>query len=251
MIIGPSNGWLYLKKVYSMAKQEALFKKAGANAVEISFSSEWRNEENKKRMRSLEENSGFNPQIFVHRSIHLPDITGRENNQEFSTAQKAVSRAKASFALTHPLKSKGDYPIKSYKLMIQRRIPLAIENMDKRKDSGFDLKELGKLIDIVGYFVLDVQHAFERDPTMKYAFDLFKMAKNKLAYLHVSGETSNCNHALVFRSVNCEQIVSFLGTIFSEIETPIILEGEYSTYKELNQEIIFLTQELTNQKTAG
>jgi len=248
MIIGPSNGWLYLKKVYSMAEQEALFKEAGANFVEICFSSKWYSLENRKRAASLANSQCFNSQTFHHKSVHLPDITGRETDREFSTAQKAVLRANASFALTHPLKIEDEYPIKSYETMVQMGIPLAIENMDRRKSSGFYLKELEKLLDIVNYFVLDVQHAFEHDSTMKYAFDLFEMARTKLAYLHVSGETLERNHVLLFKAANCNTIIGFLAKVFSKIQVPIILEGEYSTSEELRQEITFLVKKLSGEE---
>jgi hypothetical protein len=248
MIIGPSNGWLYVKKIYSLFQHKAILKKVGFSALEICFSSEWHSEDNRKRMISLSSiNESFDVQTLAHRSVHLPDIIGQETGQEISMAQKVVSCCRAAVALTHPLKSRGDYPIKSYETMIESGVPLAIENMDIRKDSGFDLKELEKLLTFVGCFVLDVQHAFERDPTMEYAFDLFEMAKTRLAYLHVSGETPDRRHALTFQSRNCDQIVSFLGTIFSEIQVPIILEGEYSTAEELSQEINFLTKELNDK----
>ena len=246
MIIGPSNGWLYEKKVYYLVGQKYILKKAEANAVEISFIPEWFSDENKRRMVSLEVGKVFDPKIFVHRSVHLPGVNGQEKEDEFAMAQKAISCCDATFALTHPIKTGSDYPIKSYEKMISKSIPLAIENMDSNKESGFKIEELERLIRLVPRFVLDVQHAFEHDSTMEYAFDLFEMAKDNLAYLHVSGETEDNHHALVYRSRNCDKIVSFLGTIFSEIQVPIILEGKYSTSEELSQEINFLIKEITN-----
>jgi len=246
MIIGPSNGWLYAKKIYSLFQQEIIFKKAGANAVEISFMSEWFSDENKRRMASLEAGRVFDPEIFIHQSLHLPDVNGQESEQEFAIVQKIITHCNATVVLTHLLKAGNDYPVKIYEEMISKGVPLAIENMDSNKQSGFKLKELKKIAEIVPRFVLDVQHAFEHDSTMEYAFDLFETTKDKLVYLHVSGETEDNHHALVCQSRNCDKIVSFLGTIYSEIQVPIILEGKYSNSEELSQEITFLTKEISD-----
>ena len=95
-------------------------------------------------------------------------------------------------------------------------------------------------------FVLDAQHAFEHDPTMKYALDLFNMGKNRLKYLHISGETEGegNNHILLDKSRNAKQIISFLDKVMSERESPIILEGEYRAPEEVAEEIDFIRNQL-------
>ena len=247
IVIGPATGWLYAKKMYSLIDQKFILEEAGANGVEVSFLPEWFSAENLNRMCSIPNFSKiFEAQNFLHRSVHLPVVNNQKIKLQIAITQKFVAYCNATVALTHPLKVKGCYPIKSYEKMISKGIPLAIENMDSNKESGFKIEELERLIQLVPRFVLDVQHAFERDLTMEYAFDLFNAVKDKLVYLHVSGETEDNHHALVYQSRNCDKIVSFLGTIFSEIEIPIILEGRYSTLKELNQEISFLIKEITN-----
>ena len=235
IVIGPSNGWLYAKDIFSLRKHREFLKKAGANAIEFCGT------EDDRRKESLLSDEEIGE--LRHVSLHLPDYKSSKSiNDQVSSIRKIVRRRKPRHCLIHPLKIPSDY----WEALANRNIPVVIENMDKREFSGYDLKELeGLLKDFELGFVLDVQHAFEHDPSMNYALDLFKMAGNKLVYLHVSGETENNNHALVHQSRNCEAIVNFLGTIFFEIQLPIILEGEYSTTEQLSREINFLKSELS------
>jgi len=139
----------------------------------------------------------------------------------------------------------SDYPVGHYEGMISSGIPLAVENMDSRQDSGFNLVELERLVKNVGcLFVLDVQHAYEHDHEMGYARDLLELLKDRLTHLHVSGETKDNIHSLVCRATNAKKIVEFVGQVLSVKNVPLILEGEYTTPDELRQEIEFLTREL-------
>lgn len=241
LIIGPSTGWLYAQEIYSLDRQKAVLTEAGANCVEIVLSG-WGD----KRMISLETGGRFNARTFPYRSLHLPDINNRQFQEQLAMARRAIASCGSTVALTHPLKVNGGYPTESYKGMILGGVPLAIENMDSKKESDFDLTELENLMkEIVGCrFVLDVQHAFEHDPEMKCAKDLFELMKDKLAHLHVSGETSGSNHSLVCKATNCAKIVDFVGQVLAVKQVPLILEGEYKTADELRREIEFLTKEL-------
>ncbi len=242
LMIGPSTGWLYANDIYSLFRQGTILKTAGANSVEICLGG-W--ERDDRRITSLKGSETFENQTFVYRSLHLPDVNDQEPEHQFVVAQELVVRCNTAVALTHPLKIKGDYPTEYYEKMISSGIPLAVENMDSRKDSGFKLEELEKLVIAVGcLFVLDVQHAYEHDPEMKYAGDLLESLKDKLAHLHVSGETDSSIHSLVCKATNAKKIVEFIGRMLSTKNVPLILEGEYTTSDELRQEIEFLTREL-------
>lgn len=241
LMIGPSTGWLYAKEIYSLIQQEIILKTAKANSVEICLAG-W--DSNDKRMLSLKAGETFDAQTFTYRSLHLPDVNGQEPEHQLAMAREAVVRCGAAIALTHPLKVKGDYPTEYYEKMISGNIPLAVENMDSRKDSGFNLAELERLVITVGCrFVLDVQHAYEHDPEMRYAGDLLESLKDQLVHLHVSGETENNIHSLVRGARNAKRIVEFIGRVLSTKNVPLILEGEYATSDELRQEIEFLTKE--------
>ncbi len=242
LMIGPSTGWLYAKGIYSLRQQEAVLKQAGANSVEVCLAG-W--DSNDKRMCSLTAEEPFDVQTFAYRSLHLPDVNGQNPEHQLAMAQNAVARCGAAVALTHPLKVGVDYPTEHYKMMIFGGVPLAVENMDSRKDSGFNPLELEKLVREVGCrFVLDVQHAYEHDHEMRYAGDLLESLKGQLTHLHVSGETEDNIHSLVCKATNAKRIVEFLGQVLSTKNVPLILEGEYTTPDELRREIEFLTKEL-------
>lgn len=241
LMIGPSTGWMYAKEIYSLRQQESVLKQAGANIVEICLAG-W--DSNDQRMLSLKSGEMFDVQTFTYRSLHLPNVNGQNPEHQLAMAQDAVASCGAVVALTHPLKVSGEYPTRHYEKMISGDVPLAIENMDSRKDSGFNLPELEELISLGCRFVFDVQHAYEHDHEMEYAGDLLESLKNQLTHLHVSGETSDNIHSLVCKAVNAGKIVEFVGRVLSVKNVPLILEGEYATPDELKQEIEFLTREL-------
>ncbi len=242
LVIGPSTGWLYERDIYSLAQQETILTRAGANSVEIDLGT-WGSDD--RRIISLTGGETFDAQSFVYRSLHLPDVNDQEPEHQLAMAQELVACCAATVALTHPLKVKGDYPTGHYERMISDGIPLAVENMDSMKDSGFKLEELEQLVKVVGCrFVLDVQHTYERDSEMKYARDLLESLKDSLAHLHVSGGAGSNIHSLVCRATNAARIVEFVGQVLSVKNVPMILEGEYTDSDELRQEIRFLTREL-------
>ncbi len=241
LVIGPSTGWLYGGGIYSLAKQEVILRAAGANSVEVCVAGV----DNDKRMLSLRGGEAFDTQSFPYRSVHLPDVNDRELDHQLAMAQEAVARCSAATALIHPLKMGGGYPMGQYERMVSGGVPLAIENMDADKDSGFELVELVELVTtLVLRFVLDVQHAYEHDPEMDYAGDLLESLRDQLTHLHVSGETENNNHSLVCRARNAKEIVEFVGLVLSVKNVPLILEGEYATPDDLRQEMDFLSREL-------
>lgn len=234
LVIGPSNGWLFANGIFSLRQQGKFLRRAGATAVEFCGTDDSRRKES---LLSDEE-----PGEFQHVSLHLSDYDkSKPMLMQLSVAEKIVKRRNPVSCLIHPLEVPPEY----WESLIARDIPVSIENMDKNKKSGYELKELkGLLTDFGLEFVLDVQHAFEHDSTMEYALDLFLTTKRRLVYLHVSGETENNNHALVHQSRNREAIIGFLGTVFSEVNVPIVLEGEYKNSYDVRREIKFLKQEL-------
>lgn len=234
IVIGPSNGWLYAKNIFSLEKHAELLKRAKANAVELSLSND------NQKIKSLLSNEEIGE--FQYLSLHLLDYDNSQSElSQISLIKKVFERRRPTACLIHPLRIPESY----LEALASQGIPIVIENMDKDKDLGYCLEELEGLLQRfqIG-FVLDVQHAYEHDSTMKYALDLFQMARDKLTYFHVSGETKDNHHVLVNKSENRKAITDFLSAAFSEIHAPIILEGEYTTADEVSQEINFLKSEL-------
>lgn len=242
--VGPSTGWLYAQGILSLVRQGALLREAGANSVEVCLDRVGGRTDS-RRVRSLGRGGVFGAQSLVYRSLHLPDVNGQEPKHLALMARNLVALCDAAVAVIHPLKIGDDYPRRYYEEMVTAGVPLALENMDSRQSSGFKPEELEELMASVGCgFVLDVQHACERDSTMKYAADLLESLSGNLMHLHVSGETDSNIHSLVCKATNATRIVDFVGRVLSVKKVPLILEGKYKDAVELRQEIEFLAKEL-------
>jgi hypothetical protein len=234
LIIGASNGWLYAAGMFSLEKQENIFKNAGAEAVEFNYN--W----DKERFNAL---TAKKSDHYKYKALHLPKFTDEHTVEELIKQGKEIMQIQQTTTLVlHPTGlSESDY-----EKLASSNLPIAIENMDSAIDEGHDLEELKKLIEKYDFdFMLDVQHAYEHDHSMKYAEELFTTFKHKIKQLHISGETPTNIHELVHKADNREAIIDFTKKILSEKNIPIIIEGEYHSEEELKKEIEFLREELS------
>lgn len=233
LLIGPSNGWMFAQKIYDLSEHQKLLNESGANATELIM---WLGEEERqKTLLSGKMNVSF---VSVHLDDYYPD---RPLDEQVSIVKTIFGKHQAVAGVMHPLNIPEFY----LEALVTEGISIAIENMDKNKPCGYAIKELRDLIEKHGLkFVLDLQHAFEHDLDMNYAWDLFQMASLNTIYLHVSGQSEKTIYSLVHLADNASAIVHFLGKVFSERKLPIILEGQYTTALEVKTEIRFLKKEL-------
>jgi hypothetical protein len=205
-------------------------------------------EKNNRRALSLKQGEAFDVNHFKYRSFHFPVFDEKkETKNQLKMLRQLIVCQSLNTALVHPIKVNGDYPEEIYRAMVSGGIPLAIENMDSNKDSGFDIEELKSLVKSIGLgFVLDVQHAYEHDPKMEYAEDLFDAIKGSLMHLHLSGQKKGSIHSLVSESENAEKIIDFTKIVLEKKRLPLILEGIYQNTKGLKKEIEFLKKELSS-----
>ncbi len=243
LIIGPSTGWVFAKDDFSLSGHQRILSngKVQSNAFEVPLGG-WDRES--RRIKFLLKNGSFLRKVCGYRSLHLSGIS-HYRPEEVSLAGELVGSFGASAALTHPEKVDGEYPWEVYQMFLNKGVPLAIENMDKNKTSGFVLNELVDLVAKANCgFVLDLQHAFEHDPSMVYAQELLDAFSDRIVHYHVSGQTEDNNHALVCRADNNREIVDFLNKALARKNAPVILEGEYSGPDELQKELKFLRKAL-------
>lgn len=233
LLIGPTNGWLFAQKIYDLPAHQKFLKEAGANAVELVI---YLGEEGRQKILL----SGKIDTSFV--SLHLDDYYPEKSLSNQALLVKTIfDKHQAVAGVMHPINI-PDFYLESLAAL---EVYVAIENMDKNKPCGYAIKELRDLIEKHGLkFVLDLQHAFEHDLDMNYAWDLFQMAGPNVIYLHVSGQSEKSIHSLVHQAENTTAIVNFLGKVFSEKKLPIILEGQYTTAFQVKTEIEFLKKEL-------
>jgi len=242
--IGPSTGWLYANGLTHLGQQQLFLDDSGANAVEFCLGQSLKKTDN--RVASLLDSHITTNQEY--RSLHIPDFNPNEDASAQSFMAKKIAIKRAAYTIViHPLKVNGEYPIEYYQMLSDAKgaqIHIAVENMDKTKQSGVLVEDLEKLTQRHGlYFVLDVQHAYEQDFSMSYARDLFNTTRDRLVHFHVSGEVGNCQHCLLHRARNVKPIVEFLGWAFDLLNgqnCPIVLEGEYRIANDINKEIDFI-----------
>ena len=236
MIIGASNGWLYGEGINDVGEHKKIIEKAKGNAIEISL------RENEKINSNLFEFP--NSEWFSYRYAHLPEIDSKFMSNWIKFAKEFHKIWKCDYYTVHPsmITNKNDW----MKLK-KSELPIAIENMDKNKSSGFKISELKKIINGYGFgFVFDLQHAYSHDATMKYANDLFLEFKDKITHIHISGEKKGVDHVLVKDSDNKKEIINFLKEVMNEINVPIIIEGKYISSTDLKQEIDFIKDSLSH-----
>jgi hypothetical protein len=235
MRIGFSTGWFHAKGIGdSMADIDEVSERVGANAVEIGLI---RVEE--ERLSSLLSQQASKGYDFV--SLHFPgDLTaygngGAGSDGLLSGLVELWNKYQPHSAVMHP----SDTPEELYSLFRERGVgQIAIENMDRRKKSGFILEELDDLSRTHDLsFVLDLQHSYERavDVGMdgaalsKEYLDMM-ITDGRLSHLHVSGEALHngreSSHSLLYHAENRNVIMRALRYVLERVDVPIILEGE-------------------------
>lgn len=107
----------------------------------------------------------------------------------------------------------------------------AVENMDRRKAVGTDASLFRWLAAHTQLpFVLDLQHAYEHDPSLALADTLSAVMGRRLSHFHVSGEAEGRIHAPLTEATNADPILGALKRL--EPRRPIILEGEWGNHPD-------------------
>ena len=222
--IGFSTGCLY-KAGYSVEEACKIYHEFGTNAIELSFakpSALLDFKLSKDLFKSLEK--------YEHVSVHAPwkDIEYGFDDDTLKVLDKLYE-----FNEKIDLKGVVFHPdvVDDFYILETSSLPCLVENMDTRKNSGTVLKDFYLLKRNYNFgFVLDVEHAYQHDNTMKLAGEFFDVMGKRLNHLHVSGESESRSHCPVYCSDNKNEIAKVLRKDF-----PIILEG--SLGKDYPEEI--------------
>ena len=238
--IGHSTGWLSTRNVCTSLTEHAMtIREAGGDAMEIFW-----------KHPVVRDTAAFETwrKDFRHVSLHLAsfeDSTSKEDLvAEFDAIAAYGSTLQTRATVVHPQYCTDEL----YTLMRERRIPVTVENMDRRQTSGYSLEELLFLRQKHNVmFCLDLQHAYERSVDAKLHNDAFCKAYvammlegGRLSVLHVSGETTDASgvqqqsHTSLHHATNREEIVYALRSVLRQAEVPIILEGDYLAHLPTN-----------------
>lgn len=120
-----------------------------------------------------------------------------------------------------------------------------IENLDGSYDQTDSEELLDQCLKEQFGFTLDIQHIYDHDETMRYGYDLCEQYGTSVTQAHISGHSTNttATHELVHQSDNRERITSFIKEFTqSHPEVPLVIEGEYETLAEIENEVDYLRQ---------
>ena len=209
MDIGFSTGTLKNTHL-SIPERIRVFSEVGATAVEIALRT-------REELIELKVDSALKKAVegFSFVSVHAPWINIRYNEYNLGVIKKLQQ-----IGVRIPVKAFVLHPDIIDDFGLLAGIPVAIENMDPRKQFGTKPEELEKLI--VAHrvkIVLDLHHAYLHDPSMQIAQRIAHTAKENLSHIHVSGAAGH-SHTPLRNAPNQEIIIRTL----KKYDLPIILE---------------------------
>jgi len=213
--VGFSTGCLY-GTALDLFKRAEIYKGLGADAIELSFAEP-------KQVTGFELTPKLIAKIdeFDFVTIHAPWINTTYNSRSkdlFEKLGELTESLQANGVVFHP-----DIVEPDLSVLAKSGLPVLIENMDKRKEVGISPVYFQAQRDDYGFgFVLDLQHVYEHDMTMRYAEKLIDAMGDNLSHMHVSGQKNKKRHYPTFFSGNVRAIAKILER---GIEVPKILEG--------------------------
>ena len=230
---GMSLGWIFDTVPDTLCNILRFLRRNGADAVELCL--------DPVRLRHLvlflNQELGASLAPFDCVSFELPQVSWRKND---SSTQEVVRCA--YFLLSFPVRALVVHPdtVEDWDLLnrynkntFNRKIAVEFP-MDRDKKSGRTLEELIDIYDNFPdfHFVLDVQHAYENDPTGSLAIEVAGIMGPRLRHLHVSGQKQRqdglSRHSFLYEADNRAEIQRILALpILSDI--PRISEGEFKT----------------------
>ncbi|MFP4400484.1 MAG: hypothetical protein ACLFPQ_01260 [Candidatus Woesearchaeota archaeon] len=224
------NWWLYARGINDVYEQRSFIEKSCMNSLEFCIS--WDEERIQSMLNSSTEDK------YSHISLHLPQFLEPQQIAHLDYFKTMKNLHNISAFVLHRNHYKQDY----LDLLVGGLgADLVIENLDGTFDNSKKIKHLIYLKENTPCgFILDVQHAYENDPSMNYGHELFDLIKDRLSHLHVSGETDDLNHALLYKAKNKDRLSSFLYDILSLKNVPMIVEGKYVSFEELKEETRFI-----------
>lgn len=231
MILGFSTGCLY--KTHDPLSSETfdIFRKLGANAIEIMV----HDMDEAPRLLEIKQDDlrGFR---WV--SLHAPSFDRFDTNsvikfrQTLEIFEKFCQKVKVSSIVFHPDQ------IGEWAIFENYTFPVLIENMDWRKDVGKyvdSMKEIFEKADAP--MVFNLNHCYTNDPTMHLAEEMIENFSERIFEIRLSGFEKL--HEPLFQT---EQ-VEILQAIPNK-ELPIIIESACDSIEDVKQEFEYVKRYL-------
>jgi hypothetical protein len=212
-LIGFCHGVMYRSMDQYSKENIDLFKDCGCNAIEIHCHS----------VDEIKKLDILPPLIesFDYRSVHLPCVLKYKNDETTNNVLEKIenfyNKINASLAIVHPDLVEDWNVFNKY-----TSVNWAIENMDDLKASYKNVQDLKDFFNEHNdwNFVLDVEHCYANDKTMKLAEDLITELRDKIKEIHLSGHETM--HNPLHRTKQIE-IIEYC----KNLNVPIIIESTF------------------------
>lgn len=214
--IGFTTGSLYRSEI-PFDEVIKLYYSLGADAIELSFATP-----NQLFDYQLSEQSAEDIKKFTSISIHAPwkEVRYDDNpntNRIIEKLRLLCNKFPVRGIVLHP------NIIDNFEMLDQSGLPFLLENMDRRKSYGIHPEQFRELKKKYNFgFVLDVEHAYEHDPSMQLAREFIDVMGDRLKHMHISGCNESEIHTSTYCAVNKEAVTEILKLGLS---VPKILEG--------------------------
>jgi hypothetical protein len=228
MLLGFSTGCLYQTHERLAPETFDVFRKIGANAIELV----WSDIHVTSQLLSIKPE---HLEGFEYISVHVPSFDGH-NEVEIAGMLKVLEQAHAQLGFNsiviHP------YETMNWDLFKQFDLPFVIENMDWTKEFGKYVESMQDIFDNLDVpMALDLNHCFTNDPSMLLAQDMVENFKDRIEHIHISGfETM---HELLYKTQQQEIL-----TAIPDKSLPIIIESGCETIDDAQKEFDFISSYL-------
>lgn len=175
---------------------------------------------------------------FEYISMHAPRCLGKTEEKTiriWKKIEKMYKKFKLKNIVLHPDRIENWEIFKDF-----RYLPLSIENMDNRKESGKNIRDIEKIISKYDFnLTLDLNHCFGNDETMVLAEEFQKKFKNKIVEYHISGHGKPQRHVPFFKTKQNE-ILNFVKLK----NIPIIIESILDEAGDKEKEFDYIMKNL-------
>jgi hypothetical protein len=232
--VGFSTGCLY-KLDIPLEQRIKIYHNMGADAIEISLATA-------PELLAFELTEEVESDIrkYDYVTFHTPWKGGirynpKDSKEVIAKLQELNDRLPIEGMVIHP--NTIDY----FSYMEDTGLPFRLENMDLRKSFGTHPEHFEELVKNYDFdYIIDVQHIYEHDHTMKLADEFIELFGDKLKHFHVSGCRPGELHVPTHLGDNKDQIVQVLE---KRIALPKIIEGMRETTEDLAaEELDFIRQ---------
>ncbi|MBU1037121.1 hypothetical protein KKF32_03730 [Patescibacteria group bacterium] len=224
-VIGLSSDILYKTVPPTSKKIFKIFRKINCRAVEIHCPA--------SELSSLERIDPADLQGFTHVSLHLPSRgIIYDNNSKTKRILELIQRTKEKlnfkWVIVHPHK------VKNWNIFKNCSFTVAVENMDYKRNFGKNVEDLKKIFkNTFLKFILDINHCFTNDRSLKLVDDLYKNFKDKLCEIHVSGFIKNHEPLHLTKQKKILQAIP-------DCTCPIIIESVCLNEDQLKKEFTYI-----------